>query len=172
MNSGEVGKCGHHTVYTRDQVTRCQICTLYHVCRCVKENPWASLEPSAAVSILKNELLQVFLDQVWNNKALNEHITIPLPKVSSPQSILGSCTGHSERCSRLLIKNNWLSVLPSGAGFHWTWMEACVTGWGMGRCSYKSLLGSQRRLSKATLAPWNSSTLMSRLDLQNETFSY
>lgn len=152
MNSREVGKCGHNAVYPRNQFTWCQIHTLYHVCRCVKENPWAAVELNAAVSsALKNELLEVFLDQVWNNKALNEHITIPLPKISSPQSILRSCTVHLKRCFLPLIKNNWLSVLTFGGGFHLSWMAECVTGLGVGRYCYKAPCAHREGIPKSSL---------------------
>lgn len=89
-------------------------------------------------SALKNELREVFLDQVRNNKALNEHITIPLPKVGSPRCLLGSCTGRWERCSLPLIKKTWLLVLAFGAGLPFAPTAECRAALGVGRRCYEA----------------------------------
>lgn len=126
-------------------------------------------------SALKNELREVFLDQVRSNKALNEHITIPLPKVSSPRCILGSCTGRWERRYLPLIKKTWLPVLAFGACVRCLRSElafgACVrcsrselaspscerpSGGSAGRAAalLRSPSRAQRRHSKAKLPRW------------------
>lgn len=113
-------------------------------------------------SALKNELREVFLDQVRSNKALNEHITIPLPKVSSPRCILGSCTGRWERRYLPLIKKTWLPVLAFGACVRCSRSELASPSCerpsggsaGRGAALLRSPSRAQRRHSKAKLPRW------------------